>query len=533
MIPAGRNNKLSGRLLGIKNIIIISLILLAVSAGGGDAAPTGNLEIYVENEAGSYQSGAAVVRYDSGWRPIDQKTTDTAGKASWTRISTGTYKYEVYYSNEFWGEGESIVQSKITTAKYFRKYTPYIFSVSIEDKTGNAKTTFVPGETVHIDVTLKNPGMVSYTVESILRIAQGKSSPYIFDEMHGPVSIPAGNYGYFGWNWVIPTAASGTYYINTSAFTYFNNNRILTDNAGWGWSFNVVKPQPQASFKFRSRALYVWGEAGTILENPAQADLLLQFAREHDINTLFFYTDQSKLSDSRQQFKSFIARAHSSNLYVHALNGDAAWINSRQTAVNYINALISYNVNARSDEKFDGVHLDIEPYTLPSWEKDPNGDSMTLAQSSANKNIAAQYLQLISSLKGTISESGERMTFGVDIPFWFDAGGFELIYSGNNKLLSSHIQDIVDFITIMDYTDNYSNAITWATNEINYGATISKYVVLAFETQDLGNSGSTFYEEGASALENALQHVANAFSAKPSFKGFAIHHYGSYRSLRG
>ncbi|MCX9011069.1 MAG: hypothetical protein OIN66_08100 [Candidatus Methanoperedens sp.] len=522
---------IAGKLPGIKNLIIICLFLLAAGAGGGDAAATGNLDIYVENEAGGYQSGAVVVRYDSGWGPIDQKTTDTADKVSWTGISTGTYKYEVYYSGEFWGAGESIVSSKTTTIKYFRKYTPYILSVSIKDKSGNAKTTFVPGEKVHVDVTLKNPGTVSYTTESILRIAKGKTSPYVLDEMHGPVSISAGGYGYFGWDWSIPAAASGTYYVNPSAFTYINNKSILTDNAGWGWNFNVVKPQD--SFKFRSRALYVWGEADTILENPAEADVLIRFAREHSINTLFFYTDQLKLSDSRQQFKSFIARAHSSNLYVHALNGDAAWITSRQAAANYINALVSYNVNAQSNEKFDGVHLDIEPYTLPSWEKDSNGDSMTLAQSSVNRNIATQYLQMLSGLKDTISESKERMTFGADIPFWFDGSGFELIYSGNNKLFSSHIQDTVDFVTIMDYTDNYSNAITWATNEINYGAAISKYVVLAFETQDVGNSGSSFYEEGASALENALQQVTNAFSAKPSFKGFAIHHYGSYRSLRG
>jgi hypothetical protein len=219
-------------------------------------------------------------------------------------------------------------------------------------------------------------------------------------------------------------------------------------------------------------------------------------------------------------------------LYVHALNGDATWISNQEAATNFINDLLNYNSKSQNNEKFDGINLDIEPYILSSWEKDTNGNSLTLVQSPVNTEIATQYLQLLSSARGMISAKGEGMTFGVDTPFWFDSNGFELIYNGNNKLLSSHVQDITDFIVIMDYTDNYVNAISWATNEMNYGDVNSKNVVLAFETQELSNSGSTFYEEGNSALENMFQQVTNSFSSKLSFKGFAIHHYESYRSLK-
>jgi hypothetical protein len=274
------------------------------------------------------------------------------------------------------------------------------------------------------------------------------------------------------------------------------------------------------------QALYVWGEADTILGSSSEADLLIQFAKDREINTFFFYTSESRLSNNPEQFRNFIAKAHSNDLHVHALNGNATWTTNHQTPTNYVNGILNYNSDSQNNEKFEGIHLDVEPYGLNSWEK-----GLTLVQSPVNSNLATQYLQLLSSIRNIILASGETITFGVDIPFWFDDSGFELTYGGNTKLLSSQVQDLTDFVTIMDYTDDYNNAIAWAISEVYYGNTTGKYVVVAFETMKLDNCDSTFNEEGATALKNAIHQVSNAFSGNSSFKGFAIHHYGSYRIL--
>ena len=110
----------------------VILFLLAISANGVYAS-TSTLEIYIKNESGSLQPGAVVVLYDSYWKLVDKKTTDTSGKVSWIKIVPNTYNYEVYFNGEFWGAGESIVRSGSKITKYFYKYTPEIFSVSIKD----------------------------------------------------------------------------------------------------------------------------------------------------------------------------------------------------------------------------------------------------------------------------------------------------------------------------------------------------------------------------------------------------------------
>jgi hypothetical protein len=236
---------------GAKKKVLTFFVICAIlmSAIPASAQATGALKIYVKNEAGSYLSGAEVVRYDANWNYIDTKTTSSSGYVSWSGINTGTYIYEVYYTGEFWGGGKETVSSGSTTTKYFQKYTPYVYSVSIKDVNGNAKTTFAPGEMVHVDVTLKNPGWVDYNTEATLRIDQDKTASYTLEETHGPVYTSAGGYAYFGWDWNIPTTASGTYYINPLALTDISNNYILTDDAGWIWSFNVV--QSTATLTYR------------------------------------------------------------------------------------------------------------------------------------------------------------------------------------------------------------------------------------------------------------------------------------------
>ncbi|KCZ73580.1 hypothetical protein ANME2D_00651 [Candidatus Methanoperedens nitroreducens] len=389
--------------------------------------------------------------------------------------------------------------------------------------------TKYPGNTLSSSVTVKNTGRNtrSYWVGLSYRKPDGTlyNIPAKQTNTLSPNSQQTLN---FSWN-LPPDAPYGSYNAITSIWNGYNSNTSLMKSPKYGSknikdAFTVVSGNPK-----QMRALFIWGAASTVLDRSQEADSLIQYSKEHGINTLFFYTDISRLSNSPSQFKSFIARAHSNNISVHALNGEPAWTTDHQTATNYVKAVINYNKNSRTNERFDGVCLDVESYVLKSWEKDSNGDSLPLAKSSVNSNLAAQYLKLLSGIKNTISSSGTAVTFGVDIPFWFDGNGFELTYNKSNRLLSSHVQDITDITTIMDYTDNYNNAIAWARYEIDYATRINKSAVIAFETQKLDNPGSTFYEEGAAALENAIKQVNSSFSSKQGFRGVAIHSYESYK----
>ncbi len=390
-----------------------------------------------------------------------------------------------------------------------------------------------PGATTFSSVTVKNTGINTRSYWIGLSYQKPDGTWFNVPPQRTNILTPNSQQT-LTFNWNLPlNAPSGIYNARATIWNNYNSSANSMIEPKYYQKDAPAFTVTSNPFKLQSRALYVWGEASTILQSSTEADSLIQFAKGHNIYTLFFYTSTLKLSSNPQQFKSFIAKAHNNNLYVHALNGDPTWTTDHQSATNYINTVISYNKNSQINEKFDGINLDVEPYVLASWEKDYYGNSLTLAESPTNTNLATQYLQLLSIVKNTISTSGETVTFGVDIPFWFDANGFGLAYNGDSKLLSSHIQSITDFITIMDYTDNYNNAIAWAADEVNYGVAIGKYVVIAFETQKLDNPESTFYHDGTAALESAIAQVNNSFSTEPSFRGFAIHHYGSYRILTG
>ena len=83
---------------GAKKKVLTFFVICAIlmSAIPASAQATGALKIYVKNEAGSYLSGAEVVRYDANWNYIDTKTTSSSGYVSWSGINTGIYIYEVY-----------------------------------------------------------------------------------------------------------------------------------------------------------------------------------------------------------------------------------------------------------------------------------------------------------------------------------------------------------------------------------------------------------------------------------------------------
>ena len=200
--------------------------------------PTGNLGIYVKNDARSFQSGAIVKRYDASWNYLDQKTTSSSGYVLWSGISTGTYKYEVKSGGEFWGGGEETVNIDSTTTKYFQKHTPYVDSISIKNINGIIKSTFNKGEKVKVEVVIKNPGSVTYNSKTKLRIDQSRTSPYDFESTSVYQSVNSGRLKTYLFEYT-PTS-TGTYYIQPFALTDFDNDYIITDDAGWGWSFNVL-----------------------------------------------------------------------------------------------------------------------------------------------------------------------------------------------------------------------------------------------------------------------------------------------------
>jgi hypothetical protein len=131
-------------------------------------------------------------------------------------------------------------------------------------------------------------------------------------------------------------------------------------------------------------AVYEWHNAGDL--STAQVERRLRFLRANDFHTVYLevgnYLDAAELPDSdpgkqarlsavRRQIKRFVATAAGFGLSVQALSGAPTWTGElAYLGPKLVELVGAYNTRVRSGERLKGVHLDLEPYTLPGWLDD-------------------------------------------------------------------------------------------------------------------------------------------------------------------
>ncbi|MFW5435319.1 Ig-like domain-containing protein [Paenibacillus apiarius] len=297
----------------------------------------------------------------------------------------------------------------------------------------------------------------------------------------------------------------------------------------------------------QDRAMWIWEPSSyNLLLNPGSRDVLEQFANDtttfasQPVTTLYYatgkYADMAMLEDEPERVGEFVKWAHEHGFQVHALIAGgtsppyiAVYPQYHDDAVREIESVVNYNLAADETARFDGVNIDIEPYILPDF-----ADRAPFLQQ--------QYLRLMERMKNRVDVSRTNIAFGPAIPRWYDTNvnTKAVEWKGIVKPLSEHIQDISDYISIMDYRDTASGSagiIAGAQTELDYAESIGKAnsVVIGVETLDIASSGDpetiTFREEGRVAMETELALVYDAFAAYSSFAGVAVHHYDSYREL--
>jgi len=145
-----------------------------------------------------------------------------------------------------------------------------------------------------------------------------------------------------------------------------------------------------------------------------------------------------------------------------------------------LDSVIRYNRESAEDERFHGIHFDIEPYLIPGFH------------GPRREMILRAFLELFAEMKRRSSRAG--LTLGADIPFWYDAPGeqtYETVtveYDGERKPVSQHVIDLADEVTLMDYrTVSYGadGTIRHAVGEIEYAGTVGKPILVGLETGPL------------------------------------------------
>ncbi|MGA2629562.1 MAG: hypothetical protein ABSG54_05045 [Terriglobia bacterium] len=238
------------------------------------------------------------------------------------------------------------------------------------------------------------------------------------------------------------------------------------------------------------RALWVWNTKPLFdVAQPGEADHFFAFCARQNIREIYLAVELDRPESTEGQlfvvrnpdaYRKFLARAHEQGLKAEALVGTPEWgarANHTQ-ALAAVDAILACNRSSPARARFDGIHFDVEPYVLLGYS-DPQ----------YRPQILADFLEMASRCSARSHAGGSR--FSCDVPSWFfPSGGLErdhltFPFQGAEKTVGEHLIDILDSVTIMDYTNQADGAggiIARGQPALAYAATRNKPVVVGLET---------------------------------------------------
>jgi hypothetical protein len=281
------------------------------------------------------------------------------------------------------------------------------------------------------------------------------------------------------------------------------------------------------------RAIWTWeGESYAMLDSEGEAAQGIAFLKAKSVGTIYLYADawrgRNLIASQPGRYRRLVRRIHGAGLKVYALLG-SGYLHTeryvlprhRDEAVAMLKRVLDYNAQAAPEERFDGINLDIEPHILAEW-------------SSRKMELLAGFVDLSDALMRVKAESGQTLPMGPAIPFWLD--GIQLEWQGKRKPVSQHVQDIYDYVALMDYRDHAEGGdglVSHAMDELHYGEAIGRPVLIGIETLPNELRKVSFHHLGEADLERELAATSRSVGKMRAFGGYVIHHYAAYRRWLG
>jgi hypothetical protein len=211
--------------------------------------------------------------------------------------------------------------------------------------------------------------------------------------------------------------------------------------------------------------------------------------------------------------KLFVSAVHQHHLRVDFLCGKPEYAlpdGGQDEGLQVLKSVLKYNAETSSENAFDGLQYDVEPYALAGWP---------------NPEIRNGLVSLLKRADELIRASHQKFLIGLAIPRWYDRQDLNDLYK--------KVIDATDYVAVMDYVHTAKAFVEDADNEVVYGTKAGKKVWLGAETQALPTEmTATFFGFGNAVMESAFAAATEKFGAMSGFAGLAIHYYEPYRYLK-
>lgn len=280
------------------------------------------------------------------------------------------------------------------------------------------------------------------------------------------------------------------------------------------------------------KAIWVWeAETLRLLDERSFETRVTSLLRAHGIGTLYLYADdyrgRNPIQQERDAYRALIGRLHGQGFQVEALLGSypmKTWeyvLPERDaTARAMMRHILDYNAAVDPRERFDGVHLDIEPHALDSWNE------------ATREDLSRRFLDRSREWVALARQAGAGFRIGAAIPFWYD--GFTVAWGGARKPLNAHVQELYDYVAVMDYrnrAEGPDGILAHAREEVACGSALGKPVILGLETGEAEPAKLTFAHLGPEIMAREMAAAERGLARRKAFAGFAIHHLRTWMEL--
>jgi hypothetical protein len=265
---------------------------------------------------------------------------------------------------------------------------------------------------------------------------------------------------------------------------------------------------PAAASTTLSRATWLW-QSELISDSSAVSDFI-SFATTQGIARVYAGVNADI---SNPDWQSFISECTANGIVVDALFGNPNWIlgSGRPTLQAQLDWIEQYQGNTTSDDqKFTGIHMDIEPWVLDDWE------ASKPTFTSALQSLVQQIVDFVLPL---------GLTLAADLPFWAHE-----IDTSDGSTLDVWMLDAIDSVTFMTYRNSVGVFMDIAAAALELARTSEKEVWLAVEMTEQGDGHLiSYFGKSGSTLTSDLEAIAE--QAAGTVAGIAVHDYNGWVDL--
>ena len=259
------------------------------------------------------------------------------------------------------------------------------------------------------------------------------------------------------------------------------------------------------------RSKGVWWWSG--IQN---ADEYLAFASQNKVTEIYL-----SVSEFDQDINAFVGKANNLGIDVYALTGNYKMISDRSILESWLDKFKAYQTT--SENKFCGVHLDVEPHQSPEW-KDATDEQRTA--------MVQEYVEFVCFV--TTAQENKDIKFDSDIPAWLN---FSVSLNGETKEAYKFVIDFASRVFVMSYRDSAEQIYSLAEDELDYANKQNKKLFLCVETAESSEGENiTFFEEGKRTLDDQLEKlqkiIKTNYGENFSNFGISVHHISAWYDLK-